>query len=141
MRPAPLPLSHQRLGLLVLLLAAACASLLFDLRVVGLLVVYGGVWLAGWALAIAVVPDPLLLDRSLATVTLSMALVAVVAEGLSLLTLLGSTSAWIVAATVCGLAFGAVAGCAPHPRNPLPAAVERGDEASIPPLYRNGEGG
>src|SRR5205085_1065958 len=36
------------------------------------------------------------------------ACLAVVAEGLSLLTLLGSTTAWIVAATTCGVVCGAL---------------------------------
>jgi 4-amino-4-deoxy-L-arabinose transferase-like glycosyltransferase len=101
---------------LVLIVAAASVSLAFDLRVAGFLVVWAGFGLAGSGLTGALLPKHDLLDRLLATVTLGFACLAVTAEGLSLLSLLGSTTAWIIVATVCGVTFGAIPGKVCHAR-------------------------
>jgi 4-amino-4-deoxy-L-arabinose transferase-like glycosyltransferase len=106
MRPATLLPCRQRLGALAVLVAAASLSLAFDLDVAGFLVVCAGFGLAGYWLADAILPSRAALDRLLATVTLSVACLSVVAEVLSLLTLLGNTVAWLVATTACGVASG-----------------------------------
>ena len=110
MRPATLPFCRQRLGVLTLVVAAASLCLLFGLPVAGFLVVGAGFGMAGYGLASVIVPNRTVLDRLLATITLAAACFAVVAEALSLLTLLGSATAWIVAATACGVVFGALPG-------------------------------
>ena len=110
MRPYKrLPCRH-RLGAMALLAVAGGLAILFDLRIAGLLVVGGGFGLAGYGLTGAVVPVRTPLDRLLTTTTFAMAALAVVAEGLSLAVLLGSSASWIVGAVAAGLVGGALPG-------------------------------
>jgi Dolichyl-phosphate-mannose-protein mannosyltransferase len=107
-RPAvTLPCLH-RVGALVLLVVAGGLTVAFDLRVAGLLVVVAGFGLAGYGLAAIIVPSRTRLDRLLATITFAVAVLAVVAEVLSLVVLLGSPASWIVAAVACGVVGGAL---------------------------------
>ena len=121
---------RQRLGAPVLLAVAGILAVAFDLRVVGLLVVIAGFGMAGHGLAGAVVPARSHLDRLLAGLTVATAALALVAEALSLGSLLGSTTAWIVGAVVCGVAGGLLPG-RPLPSKPL---------TPRPPLPRAGAG-
>jgi hypothetical protein len=102
--------SIPRRGSLTLLAVAAFLTLAFDLRVVGLAVVTAGFALAGYGLAARLVPTRSPLDRLLLTATFGVAALALVAEGLSLLVLLGSPAAWVLGALICGLAGGALPG-------------------------------
>src|SRR6187401_2793913 len=94
----------QRLGAPVVLTIAGGLTLAFDLRVVGFLVVVAGFGLAGHGLAAAIVPARTRVDRLLASLTFAVAALALVAELLSLATLLGSTAAWTIGAVICGIA-------------------------------------
>jgi hypothetical protein len=109
-RPAELLPCHHRLGALVLLAVAGSVTIAFDLGVVGLLVVGAGFGLAGYGLAAAVEPARTSTDRLLVTVTFAVATFAAVAEALSLAMLLGSPTAWIVAAVACGVVGGVLPG-------------------------------
>jgi hypothetical protein len=122
------------------LVAAAGLVVAFGLRVAGLLVVGGGFGLAGYGLATAIVPARTPLDRLLAALTFAVATLALVAEGLSLAVLLGSTTAWIAGATICGVVGGLLPRRSPtdccltsriHP--PPPSLAWRGDR-EIDPL-------
>jgi len=106
---APLSAIARR-GTLVLLVAAAALTLAFDLRVVGLVVVTAGFGIAGYGVAGRLVPTRAPLERLLLTVTFGVAALALAAEVLSLLVLLGSPAAWVLAATVCGVVGGALQG-------------------------------
>jgi hypothetical protein len=88
---------------MAVLVVAAGLAVAFDLRVAGLLIVGGGFGLAGYGLASTIVPARTALDRLLATIAFAVAVLAAVAEALSLAVLLGSTTAWITAATICGV--------------------------------------
>jgi hypothetical protein len=92
------------------LAVAGCLTIGFNLPVAGLLVVGAGFGMAGYGLAAALVPSRTPIDRLLATVTFGVAVLAVVAEALSLVVLLGSTTAWTVAAVVCGVVGGLMPG-------------------------------
>ncbi len=101
---------RQRLCAPVVLVVAGGLTIAFDLRVVGFLVVVAGFGMAGSGLAAATVPARTRLDRLLAGLTFAVAALALVAEVLSLATLLGSEAAWIVGAVVCGVAGGSLPG-------------------------------
>lgn len=103
MHPATLLACRRRFGAPLLLAVAGALTVAFNLRVVGLLVVAAGFGMAGYGLARTVVPARTTLDRVLVSVTFAIATLAVVAEALSLVTLLGSPAAWIVAAGACGI--------------------------------------
>lgn len=90
------------------LVAFAGLAIVFDLKPAGFLVVCAGVGLVGVSLATAMLSGRSTIDQLIATVTLGASCLAVVAEGLSLLALLGSTGAWIVATTACGIGVGSV---------------------------------
>ena len=94
---------RQRLGAPALLAVAGILTAAFDLRVVGLLVVMAGFGMAGHGLARAIVPARTGVDRLLASLTFGVAVLALVAEALSLVSLLGSTTAWIAGAVLCGI--------------------------------------
>src|SRR4051812_10242989 len=108
--PAQLFACRRRLGIVLSLAVAGCLTIGFNLPVAGLLVVLAGFGLAGYGLAVAIVPARTWLDRLLATVTFAMACLAVVAEALSLVVLLGNVTAWTVAAVACGVAGGLLRG-------------------------------
>jgi len=100
-------------------------TIAFDLPAVGLVVVVAGFGLAGYGLAAAIVPARTALDRLLASLTFAVAGFALVAEGLSLVVLLGSPAAWIVGAVICGVVGVLLAGRKPlTPQPPLPCEGE-----------------
>jgi hypothetical protein len=117
MQPAQFLASRHHLGLVVLLVVAGGLTIGARLPVAGLVVVVAGFGMLGYGLASAIVPARTWLDRLLATVTFGMAGLAVVAEGLSLATLLGSVTAWTIGAVL----YGAVGGLLPgRPLRRLP---------------------
>src|SRR3954451_16528310 len=102
MRRFEVRVCRYRLGVPLLLAAAGCLTVAFDVPVLGLLVVGAGFWLAGAGITSAVVPAHTRIDRLLATLTFAFACLAIVAEALSLAVLLGTSTAWIAAAVACG---------------------------------------
>ena len=95
---------RQHASRLGLLLAAGPLTLALDLKILGLAVVVAGFGLAGHGLAQVIVPAQTRLDRLLVGLTFAFASLALVAEALSLATLLGSVTSWTVAALMCGVA-------------------------------------
>ncbi|MCC7371783.1 MAG: glycosyltransferase family 39 protein [Chloroflexi bacterium] len=143
------PLLHRELAIpLGLLLASGVLALLLDLPMFGFAVVVGGFGLAGHGLASPIVPARTRLDLFLASLTFGFATFATAAEVLSLVVLLGSERAWVVAAAVCGAAAtlgrGAVtarAGKALTPRPPHPVRGRGGASSPSPAHRERGSGG
>src|SRR4051794_27897280 len=106
MHPASFPPCCRRLGVSLLLAVAGALTIAFNLRVAGFLVVVAGFGVAGYGLARAIVPARTTLDRLLVAITFAVAVLAVVAEALSLAGVLGDPKGRIIAAGICGIVGG-----------------------------------